>query len=110
MERFVKGEIVVTSFPFSDLSGFRKRPALVIADLQGDDIILCQITGEKREDNYSIVLKDSDFEKTGLKRESRIRPNRLFTGDKSTIYYKIGKIKNSKINEVQNKIIEIIRK
>jgi len=110
MERFVKGDIVVLPFPFSDLSSFRKRPSLVVANLQGDDIILCQITGEKREDIYSVVLKNNDFEKGSLKKESRIRPNRLFTGEKSTIFYKIGKLNQSKIKEVENKIIDILKK
>ena len=41
---FVKGDIVVIPFPFSDLSGIKRRPALVIAYLIDDDIILCQIT------------------------------------------------------------------
>ena len=43
MAGFVKGEIVVLPFPFSDLSAAKRRPALVLADLQGQDIILCQI-------------------------------------------------------------------
>ncbi len=33
MERFVKGEVVVVWFPFTDLSDSKKRPALVLADL-----------------------------------------------------------------------------
>jgi mRNA interferase MazF len=33
MERFVKGDVVVIPFPFSDLSGSKKRPAFVLADL-----------------------------------------------------------------------------
>jgi len=61
MERFVKDDIVVIPFPFSDLSGSKKRPALVLADLQGDDIILCQITSQKIKDNYAIPVKNSDF-------------------------------------------------
>ena len=31
MGKFVKGDIVVIPFPFSDLSGSKRRPALVIA-------------------------------------------------------------------------------
>lgn len=62
MEKFVKGEVVVLPFPFSDLSSSKKRPALVLASLDGDDVILCQITSEQtRKDKYSIDLNDSDF-------------------------------------------------
>jgi len=39
MGRFVKGDIVVLNFPFSDLSGTKRRPALVLADLIGNDIM-----------------------------------------------------------------------
>ena len=31
MERFVKGDVVVVPFPFSDLSMVKRRPALVVA-------------------------------------------------------------------------------
>jgi hypothetical protein len=44
MGRFVKGDVVVTPFPFSDLSDSKRRPALVAAALKGGDVILCQIT------------------------------------------------------------------
>jgi len=51
MAKFVKGDIVVVPFPFSDLSNSKRRPALVIADLTGDDVILCQITSRNVNDN-----------------------------------------------------------
>ncbi|MDD4251425.1 MAG: type II toxin-antitoxin system PemK/MazF family toxin [Candidatus ainarchaeum sp.] len=59
MEEFVKGNIVIIKFPFSNLN-FKKRPALVLVNLLGDDLILCQITSTKRIN--SIEIKDSDFE------------------------------------------------
>jgi mRNA interferase MazF len=46
MRAFVKGDVVVAPFPFSDLSATKKRPALVVATLTGDDVILWQITGQ----------------------------------------------------------------
>ncbi len=82
MERFVKGDIVVLPFPYSDLSSSKKRPAMVLADLKGDDIILCQITSRFVKDNYSVVLESIHFLKGSLNKISNIRPNRLFTADK----------------------------
>ena len=110
MEEFVKGDVVVLPFPFSDLSKSKKRPALVVAGLQGDDIILCQITSEARIDDYSITLSNSDFKNGSLNLTSMVRPNRLFTADKSIIIYKIGSIKESKIKEIEKEIIKIFTK
>ena len=41
MEEFVKGDVVIVPFPFSDLTQAKRRPALVIASLSGADVILC---------------------------------------------------------------------
>jgi mRNA interferase MazF len=30
MDRFVKGDVVVIPFPFSDLTGSKRRPALIL--------------------------------------------------------------------------------
>lgn len=81
MARFVKGDVVVIPFPFSDLSQSKRRPALVLAPLEGEDVILCQITSKSIRDNYAISLDDADFESGGLKQASNLRPNRLFTAD-----------------------------
>ncbi len=110
MEEFVKGDVVVLPFPFSDLSKSKKRPALVVANLEGDDIILCQITSEARIDDYSTVLTTNDFKQGSLNLTSTIRPNRLFTADKSIVLYKIGSLKEPKIKEVETGIVNIFRK
>ncbi len=39
MERFIKGDVVVIPFPFSDLSQAKRRPALILAPLKGNDVI-----------------------------------------------------------------------
>jgi len=51
---------VVLNFPFSDLSQAKRRPALILATIRGDDLILCQITSQVRKDEYSIELQ-ADF-------------------------------------------------
>lgn len=109
MEKPVKGDVVVVPFPFSDLSASKKRPALVIAALIGNDVILCQITSKARFDSYSIALADADFEKGRLNMPSRIRPNRLFTADESIVLYKAGSLRKGKINEIEEALVRIIR-
>lgn len=109
MERFVKGEVVVLPFPFSDLTQAKRRPALVITELEGDDVILCQITSQWIKDKYSISLREDDFVSGSLKQTSNIRPNRIFTADQRIILYRAGNIKLEKLTEVINKIIEILQ-
>jgi mRNA interferase MazF len=107
MGRFIKGKVVVTPLPFSDLTASKKRPALVVADLEGDDIIVCLITSQHAKDDYAISLASDDFANGQLKQNSNIRPNRLFTIDAKIILYRIGTLKKEKIEKVAKKIIEI---
>jgi len=108
MAKFVKGDVVVIPFPFSDLSQAKRRPALVLAGLSGDDIILCQITSQHSRDLYAISLLDSDFNSGSLKMPSNIRPNRIFTADQSIVLYAIGHIQDVKTKSVVDKIIHIL--
>ena len=109
MARFIKGDVVVVPFPFSDLSTAKRRPGIVISVLDGEDRILCQITSRAIRDKYAIELKDDDFENGNLRQKRNIRPNRIFTCDTRIILYRIGKIKAKKMETVINKLIEIIK-
>jgi len=109
MARFVKGDVVVVPFPFSDLSQAKRRPALVMASLHGDDLILCQITSQAVKDSYSVAIAETDFADGGLKQPSHIRPNRLFTADSRIILYRAGRIAPATLDRVIDRIVEILR-
>ena len=109
MGKFVKGDVVVLPFPFSDLSGSKKRPALVVANIKDDDVILTQITTTHHSDGYSISLFKDDFASGGLGHDSNIRPNRLFTGDSNIVTKVAGRLSQAKTAEVINRIVQIIR-
>lgn len=104
MGKPVVGEVVVLPFPQTNLQAGKRRPALVVADLTGEDLILCQITSQARSDGYSIPLKLPDFERGRLAVDSFIRPNRLFTVEQSVILYAAGKVTEAKLEEVRAKI------
>ena len=109
MEGFVKGDVVVVPFPFSDLTGAKRRPALVLATPGGDDLILCQITSQALRDRHAIALADSDFETGSLKRESNARPGRIFTCDRQLILYKVGALKQQKTRQITKKVVELLQ-
>jgi mRNA interferase MazF len=107
--KFVKGDIVVIPFPFSDLSQAKRRPALVIAPLEGNDVVLCQITSKTVKDTYSISIDEADFTSGSLRQPGNIRPNRLFTADSHIILYQVGSIRKEKLIQVIERVVEIIR-
>lgn len=108
MGRFVKGEVVVVPFPFSDLSQSKRCPALVLTNLRGDDVILCMISG-RGPDEYAIPLARSDFETGALDKECHIRPNRVFTADGNIVEYSAGRLRAAKLAEVITKLVALLR-
>ena len=105
----MKGDVVVVPFTFSDLTQAKRRPALVVAELDGDDLLLCQITSQRIRDKYAIPLEDKDFQSGAIKQRSNIRPNRLFTADRHIVLYKVGQLRAEKITDVVRKIVEIVQ-
>lgn len=95
MGKPVVGEVVVLPFPQTNLQSGKRRPALVVADLPGDDLILCQITSQVRAEVSSTPLSLADFERGRLAIDSFIRANRLFTVEQAVILYAVGKVTNA---------------
>jgi mRNA interferase MazF len=109
MAAFVKGDVVVVPFPFSDLSNAKRRPALVLAKLTRNDLILCLITSQATNDPYTIALLNEDFAIGSLNKSSYAKPNRVFTANEQIIAYKVGTLTTDKINEVIARLITILQ-
>lgn len=107
--RFVRGDVVVIPFPFSDLSQSKRRPALVVAASGPGDFILCQITSKAVRDGQEVELTDADFREGSLKQVSNVRPNRLFTADARIILYKAGELGTEALNRVTQRLVAIVR-
>jgi len=85
MGKFAVGEVVLVSFPFSNLQGQKIRPSLVLAKAEFDDLILCQITSKPYASKLAVRISSEDFTKGSLPVVSYVRPNKLFTADSSII-------------------------
>lgn len=99
MGKPVAGDVVIIPFPQTDLKVGKARPALVLVDLPGDDLILSQITSQARFDGFSIALNAADFAKGSLPLASFVRPNRLFTVEQAVIIRMAGRVKPAKLQE-----------
>ncbi|MBK8382509.1 MAG: type II toxin-antitoxin system PemK/MazF family toxin [Ignavibacteria bacterium] len=84
-----RGTIILTPFPFTDLSKNKVRPALIVSsnNRKDNDVIIAFISSVVEPDNLSqtdILLdsKDIIFKETGLKTTSVIRTEKLATIDK----------------------------
>jgi len=103
----IAGDIVVLPFPQTNLQPGKRRPALVAVDLWGDDLILCQITSQAHRDDYSISLDQDDFQSGQLSLQSYIRPNRLFTVERSVILYTAAQLTTVKLDETLAKLRQL---
>jgi mRNA interferase MazF len=103
-----KFDIALVDFPFSDLTRTKKRPALVIGSLEGENSVLCQITTKRRNiQKYEVPLPKESC-KGDIRFDSFVYVDMIFTLHKSLIYKKIGEIDNSKTKESINQKIKLI--
>ena len=109
MEGFVKGEVVVIEFPFSNLKNVKRRPVLIIKVPKGEDVIAAQITGESYEKSVEILIRKDNFKQGSLKRDSYVRIDKIASIEKFLIEYKVGTLKQKKFNEIIDKICSFIK-
>lgn len=102
-------DIVFVSFPFSDLSHAKLRPALVLAYAQRNDWILCQITSKSYNDDKAIRIDEADYKNGGLNVVSFARPGKLFTANVALINKNVATLSNSSHEKVISTILQILK-
>jgi mRNA interferase MazF len=103
------GSVVLVTFPFSDLSASKLRPAVVLASVARDDWILCQITSNAYSDARAVEVADSDFASGGLARTSYARPGKLFSANTSIMNRVVGALAPQKQKAVVDAVIAVLR-
>ena len=101
-----KGDIVLLSFPFTDLKGKEIRPALVlfVSDL---DVIVAFITTQfKWQNTFDILLEPNDL--NGLKKTSLVRVSKITTIDKDLILGKLGDLDSLDMQSINKSLIKIL--
>lgn len=101
---YERGTVVLVPFPFTDLSGSKRRPALVVSSegFHDEDLILCAITSRvpQRLSEREILLEAGDMVEEQLPKRSVIKPGKLFTMHRNLIASRYGTVKQYKLLEV----------
>ena len=97
-----KGDIILIPFPFTDLSGSKYRPALVLNSRE-DDVTVAFITTQLYSKSDTDIFIEQT-EKNGLKKDSLIRLSKLATLDKKLAEGRMGEITTANINIVNAKL------
>jgi mRNA interferase MazF len=100
-----KGDIVLIPFPFTDLSGTKKRPALILAAGESDITVSFITTQFKWEESHDIRIEPSDS--NGLKKISLIRISKLATIDKDMVIGKLGYLSLLEVDAVNKGLIAL---
>jgi len=104
MMKLEPGNIVLVSFPFSDLQSSKVRPALVLA-VKGADVIILGIFSKVPEyiRNSWIIIDELHpaFKQSGLKKTSAIKTEKIAVIHQSLTRKKLGDIPPELLHQVK---------
>ena len=87
-------DILLVPFPFSDQSGKKVRPVLVLSNREynnsSQDIIVCAITSNLKQNRYSIYIEQKNMESGILHQKSSIKVDTLLKINKNLAIKNIG--------------------
>jgi mRNA interferase MazF len=102
-----KGEIVLIPFPFTDLSGIKNRPALVLVENERDVTVSFITTQLKWEEEFDVKVEPTM--ENGIKKASLIRLSKLTTIDKDLLLGRLGKLSADELARVNRSLIKLFK-
>lgn len=102
-----KGDIVLIPFPFTDLSGIKNRPALILVDGEADITVSFITTQIKWQEEFDVKIEPTQT--NGLKRISLIRLSKLATIDKDLVLGQLGKLSPVESANTDKNLVKIFK-
>lgn len=98
------GDIVITPVPYTDLSGVKIRPAVVLADVGMGDWILCEITSSNQSRPQNVQLTQQDLRAGSLRQDSVARPDRIYALNQRLFRRIVGQLTDVKRDEILDSV------
>ncbi|MDX1919621.1 MAG: type II toxin-antitoxin system PemK/MazF family toxin [Candidatus Caenarcaniphilales bacterium] len=104
-----KGDIVLVPFPFTDLKGYKKRPALILVNnLDSLNVVLAFISTKiEIKSQFDLTLLASS--QNGLKKTSIVKLDKLTSLDRDLVEALIGEITQEDTHQLNLKLIELFQ-
>lgn len=102
-----KGDIVLIPFPFTDLTGIKNRPALILVEADSDVTVSFITTQVKWQENFDVRLEPT--KENGLKKTSLVRLNKLATIDKALVVGRLGLLTYTELSKVNESLIKLFQ-
>ena len=99
------GDIVLLEFPFTSGLGSKKRPALVIIDVNDGDVVVARITSRIVNTDFDVII--NDWRAAGLLTPSIVRLHKIATLELTLVNRKIGELSTATLQNVRQNILDI---
>lgn len=102
------GRILLVAYPFSDHTGLKLRPALVVSGMrfnQGEDIVVVPLSSRVTPDDpygFPITSTKPYFRQTGLRQSSSVKWTKPLTISNKVIHRKLGIMPSQLLTEIQD--------
>ena len=109
----VRGDVVLTKFPFTDLKGSSLRPAVIVSSGNiAQDVVLVAISSVVRNSasTYDVTIEEThtEFEQTGLHVTSVLRPHKLAAVEIDVVVRRLGYLGPELKTELANKLRAVL--
>lgn len=109
---FEQGDVVLLSFPFSDLSATKQRPAMVLTNATyngaSSDVLVCAITSNLANASHSVLIESKDMATGALVATSRVKADKVFTAEQAIIKKRVGRLKPAIVASVKKELASIL--
>ena len=112
---FEQGDVVKIPFPYSDDTGSKSRPAIIISNDKVSSVgemIFVQITSVPRNDEFSFPLNFDDLSipfPAALNKPCQARCHRVSAIQKAKIEKRVAKLKPEKLEELIMRVYSLIK-
>jgi len=102
------GDVVLVPFPFTDQTGSKVRPAIVVSQKRYDeDVVIVFVTSQlKRRGSHIVTIQASEY--NGLRQISSVVCSKLASLKTSLIIGGIGRLESQDFQKIQQSVAKVL--